>query len=134
MKIRHIATAIAATLLTVGLVPLGSASERSNIPEGIEVITVVGKRPVLEDIEVITVVGKRPAVENVDVFAAIDNRPVPEGIEVITVVGERPEPTVASVCVNEIFAGNRSDYTTRDSVRQAIRDCIANAEPESTHS
>lgn len=115
MKTRYITTVVASALLAVGLVPLGSAQTApENAPEGIEVITVVGKRA------------------------------VPEGIEVITVVARRPEPTVASTCVNEVMAGRmtgRSGETSfgdaqslesrqanRDSARQAIEDCIEQAQ------
>jgi hypothetical protein len=104
MKTRHIASVIAAGLLTVGLIPLGSASEVTSFPEGIEVLTVVGKRLSTHDafatraapegIEVITVVGKRPSLGEREVLTAVGARPVPEGIEVITVIGKLPEPTV----------------------------------------
>lgn len=114
MKTRYIAMVMTSALLTVGLVPLGSAqSELGAAQEGIEVITVVGKRP------------------------------SQEGIEVITVVGKRPEPTVASMCVKEVMAGRvtrgwsgngqsdvqalESRRANRESVRQAIRDCIETA-------
>lgn len=130
MKTRYFTTVMTSALLTVGLVPLGSAqSAPVNAPEGIEVITVVGKRSVPEGIEVITVVG---------------NRAIPEGIEIITVVATRPEPTVASTCVNEVMAGRvtgsrgetsfgdaqslESRQANRDSARQAIKDCIEQAQ------
>jgi hypothetical protein len=136
MKIKHIAMVMTSALLTGGLIPLGSAQDAfGSAQAGIEVITVVGKRPTQEGIEVITVVGKRPTQE---------------GIEVITVVGKRPAPTVASTCVNEVMAdrvtGNRngSDYVnaqalesrhaSRDIVRQAIKDCIDQAQLGTSHS
>jgi hypothetical protein len=120
MKIKHIAMVMAAALLTVGLIPAGSAqSDFGSAQAGIEVITVVGKRP------------------------------TQEGIEVITVVGKRPAPTVASTCVNEVRAArvsgneNGSDYTAQavetrranwNSVRQAIKDCIEQAQIGTSHS
>lgn len=121
MKTRYIAMVMASALLTAGLIPLGSAQPvLRSAPEGIEVITVVGKRP------------------------------TQEGIEVITVVGKRPAPTVASTCVNEVMAGrvignrSESDYANaqalesrqanRDSVRQAIKDCIERAQLETGRS
>jgi hypothetical protein len=75
MKTRYITKVVALALLTVGLIPLGSAQPGArNPPEGIEVITVTGKRP---------------PQAGLGVFSA---RPIPEGIEVITVVGVR-QPT-----------------------------------------
>jgi hypothetical protein len=120
MKIKLIAMVLTSALLTVGLIPSGSAQESfGSAQAGIKVITVVGKRPTQEDIEVITVVGKRPTQE---------------GIEVITVVAKRPAPTVASTCVNQVMAdratGNPDgvDYADRISVRNAIKDCIDQAQ------
>jgi hypothetical protein len=117
MKTRHIATVFAAALLTVGLIPLGSASEVGGFPGGIEVITVVGKRPALESIE----------------GFAVAPRPLPEGVEVITVVGKRTEPTIASTCVNEVLAAAES-RSTRDRVRQSIKECIDRTQQEANHS
>lgn len=136
MKIKYIAMVMASALLTVGLIPRGSAQEALGAAQaGIEVITVVGKRPTQEDIEVITVVGKRPAQE---------------GIEVITVVGKRAAPTVASTCVNEVMAGRArskldgaefasaqalaSHRANRNSVRLAIKNCIDAAQMPATQS
>ena len=121
MKIKYIAMVMTSALLTVGLIPLGSAQDNfGSAQEGIEVITVVGKRPTRE------------------------------GIEVITVVGKRQAPTVASTCVNEVMAGratgnqNGVDYVNaqalesrhanRNSVRRAIKDCIDQAQIGTTHS
>lgn len=120
MNTRHIAMALASALLTVGLIPAGAAeSAVRSAPEGIEVITVVGKRPTQEGIEVITVVGKRPMQEGIEVITVVGKRPaqdsigsladarlraMPEGIEVVTVVAKRPEPTVAGTCVNSVMA------------------------------
>ena len=105
MKIKYITAVVASALLTVSLVPLGSAQTASeNAPEGIEVITVVGKRSVPEGIEVITVVGKRAA---------------PEGIEVITVVAKRPEPSVTSTCLNEVIEGSVTDSLGKTSFGDA---------------
>ena len=107
MKI--IAMVMTSALLTVGLIPLGSAQDNfGSAQEGIEVITVVGKRPTQAGIQ--------------------------EGIEVITVVGKRPAPTVARTCVNEVMAGRadartpESRHANRDSLRQAIKDCIDQAQ------
>lgn len=70
MKTKYLAIA-ASALLAIGLSPLASAERELGAAQaGIEVITVVGKRPAARVVE----------------FAA---RPVPEGIEVITVVGKR---------------------------------------------
>ena len=93
MKSKHIAMVISAGLLTVGLVPLASAQDAFRAaPEGIEVITVVGKRPT-----------------------------PPEGIEVITVVGKRPAPTVASNCVNAVMAdGATGRESARQAIRDCI--------------
>ncbi|MEY4640191.1 MAG: hypothetical protein RLZZ227_185 [Pseudomonadota bacterium] len=111
MKSKYIAMVMASALFTVGLTPLGSAQEAFGAAQaGIEVITVVGKRP------------------------------TQEGIEVITVVGKRAAPTVASTCVNEVMADRArsklagaefvaaqalaSHRANRQSVRLAIRSCI----------
>jgi hypothetical protein len=118
MKTRHIATVFAAALLTVGLIPLGSASGVDSFPQGIEVITVVAKRPV---------------VDSIDSFA-VAPRPAPEGIEVITVVGKRIDPTIASTCVNTALAEAAESHATRDSVRQSIEACIDKAQLEASHS
>lgn len=124
MKIKHFATAITAALLTVGLVPAGSAQDNfDGAPQGIEVITVVGKRP------------------------------TQEGIEVITVVGKRPAPTVASTCVNTVMAARASDnaeasdnFNTANAqapesrhadivgMRMAIKDCIQQAQAATSQS
>jgi O-acetyl-ADP-ribose deacetylase (regulator of RNase III) len=112
MKIKYIAMAMTSALLAVGLIPLASAQDDfGGTQAGIEVITVVGKRP------------------------------TQEGIEVITVVGKRPAPTVASTCVNEVMAGRASNaqalesrQASRNSVRQAIKDCIDQAQMETSRS
>jgi hypothetical protein len=121
MKIKCIAMVMTSALLTVGLIPLGSAQYApGSAQDGIEVITVVGKRP------------------------------SQEGIEVITVVGKRPAPTVASTCVNEVMAcrvtGNQmasddvnahaleSRQANRNSVRLAIKACIEQAQVATAHS
>ena len=88
MKI--IAMVMTSALLTVGLIPLGSAQDNFSSAQ--------------------------------------------EGIEVITVVGKRPAPTVARTCVNEVMAGRadartpESRHANRDSLRQAIKDCIDQAQ------
>ncbi|MDY6984395.1 MAG: hypothetical protein SV422_15020 [Pseudomonadota bacterium] len=129
-KRNYLAIATSA-LLAVGLIPLGFAeSAPRELPEGIEVITVVANRPIptnIDGIEVITVVGKQAMPANLD------------GVEVITVVAKRIEPTVASTCVNEVLAGVPASHdadvrnANRDSVRQAIRECI-DAQLATTHS
>lgn len=128
---RHYLAIATSALLAVGLIPLGFAeSAPRDLPEGIEVITIVGNRPMptdIEGVEVITVVGKQAMPTDLD------------GIEVITVVGKRSEPTVASTCVNEVMAGTVSDgvnarNANRDAVRQAIRNCIEQAQLTTTHS
>lgn len=121
----------ASALLSVGLIPLGFAEAAPrDVPEGIEVITVVGNRPV-------------PTIEGVEVITVVGNHAMPadlEGIEVITVVAKRIEPTVANTCVNEVLAGapasNDADArnANRDAVRQSIRDCIEQAQLTATHS
>jgi hypothetical protein len=121
MKIKYVAMVMTSALLTVGLIPSGSAqSDFGSEQAGIEVVTVVGKRS------------------------------TQEGIEVITVVGKRPAPTVASTCVNEVMAGRargivnvadggnaqalESRRTNRNDVRRAIKDCIEQAQTGTTHS
>jgi hypothetical protein len=93
MKSRYITMVVASVLLTVGLIPLGSAQSVPGV------------------------------------------RPLPAGIEVITVVAKRPAPTVASTCVNEVLAGRdvnaqtpESRHANRDGIRQAIKDCIEQAQ------
>ena len=119
MKIKHIAMVMTSALLAAGLSSSASAQDDfGSAQAGIEVITVVGKRP------------------------------TQEGIEVITVVGKRPVPTVASTCVNEVMAGreagNQHDYVNAqalesrrahwDSVRLAIKNCIDQAQAGTAHS
>lgn len=129
MKTRYITRIVASVLLAAGLVPLGSAqSAFGPAQEGIEVITVTGKRPAQDAIEVITVTARRPAQSG---FAGNEPRPIPEGVEVITVVAKRPEPTVASTCVNEVLAAG---YASREGARQAIRDCIEHAQVSAAQS
>lgn len=127
MKMKHIAMVMASALLTVGLIPMGSAqSDPGSAQDGIEVITVVGKRPVPEGIDVITVAAPRPVPEGIEVITVAATHAAPEGIEVITVVGKRPEPTLARTCVNEVVASRVPG--DRASVRQAIRNCIEQAQ------
>lgn len=115
MKFKHIVMAVTSALLTFGLIPVGSAQSVFGSALDIKAISIAGTRPVPEGIEVITVVGMRPA---------------PEGIEVITVVGKRPAPTVASACVNQVMAGRATESrrASRNSARQAIKDCIDQAQ------
>lgn len=47
MKINTIITTIAATLLFAGIVPASSAQDSYTTQDGIEVITIIGKRPAL---------------------------------------------------------------------------------------
>ncbi len=101
MKISTIATVIAATLLTVGLVPTSSAQDNNgNARHGIEVITITAKRPA-------------PTVATACVNA----------VKARTTAAGRSEQAAGNA--SEETPASRTAHV--NSVRQAIRQCIEQA-------
>jgi hypothetical protein len=97
MKTRNIAIVVASALLTVGLIPFASAHSAAPVPEGIEVITVVGKRLAPENGEAFAFGEARPIPEGIEVITVVGTHAMPEGIEVVTVVGKRADAAVRPV-------------------------------------
>ena len=100
MKIRTLATVIAAALLTVALAPASSAQDNNSAADGIEVITITAKRPA-------------PTVASACVNEVMARTAA-------TVGSERGDGNFSGTAADGLRAGTHN-------LRQAIRHCIEQA-------